>query len=144
DRGPTPIDAEDGEPMSAEDVAAIQAVARSLPTDRRTVLAGWANDGKGAHRPWAGSVLHQRTYEISRAAIACVEHLWDDTDPDALTRAALATVIGEDLHPTWRTGAVFGSLSTPEATRLAEIAALFAQDDDAVVTDLGARLAATA
>ena len=44
-------------------------------------------------------------------------------------RAALTMAIGEDLQPAWSTGAVLGSLTFPQAQRLAEIAEAFSSDD---------------
>lgn len=136
-------DLDEGEVMSDEDVAAVRSAAKTLADEHRHTLVGWSKDGERDGRPWAGNVLTRRTWEIGRAAIACARHL-HDPDGDGLTRAALAIVIGEDLQATWRTGAVLGSLSIEEAQRLHDVAEAFGRDDDAVVTDLGTRLAATA
>ena len=83
----------------------------------------------------------QRTYAINLAALRCATHLWDADDPDALTRAALTLAIGGDLQPSWLTGAVLGSLTIDQATRLEDIAAAFGADDTQTAADLGGVLA---
>lgn len=128
----------EGEPMPAEDVAAVRARATALGEDQRQMLARWAAEGKSAGRPWAGNVLTQRGWNISRAAILCAAELHDADDPDALTRAALTLAMGGmGLHPTWTTGAVLGCLRTSEAAALADLAGRYATNDDAVVASIG-------
>jgi hypothetical protein len=71
------------------------------------------------------SITSERRYRICLAALDCAVELLHPThaDPEFGVRAALALVIGEELQPTWTTGAVLGSLTTTQAIRLSEITA---------------------
>lgn len=132
----------DGGPMI--DGTATRAAAQALPAGAVAVMRRWLADAKRQGRPWGPPTTDQwptRTVALVDAAVACLTHLSDDAEPDTLTRAALSVVLGEDVPPTWHTGAVVGSLTIGEAHRLTQIAGAFAADDDATVATLG-RIAA--
>lgn len=123
-------DLDDGPHMDTDDGAALRSAAAALPDHQRDHLAAWQAEAKLSGRGW-GAVKPaptQRTHAVVLAALRCVTELWDDDDPDALTRAALSLVIGEDIQPAWRTGAVLGSLTIDEALDLEELAACFASN----------------
>jgi len=133
---------DDGDPVSADTVQALRDTVAGLDDRQSAQLGQWARDAVTQRRPWASSDVTERTHAIALAAIACVRHMHDDDEPDGLTRAALGEVIGEDLHPTWRTGAVLGSLSIDEAQRLARLVARFVAGTDTTVAAISARVAA--
>lgn len=117
---------------TAEAIKAQAADPSVLAEGRQYVASRWAGEAERHGRPWTaeGGVVHERHAAVLHAAIACAQHLYDEDDgQDALARAALALVVGEEVQPTWRTGAVLGSLTTAQAQRLTEIAALFAEGD---------------
>lgn len=124
---------DDGQPMTDQQAAAVVAATTDWPAERAQQAAAWANEAKRGARPFhlAPDQRTQRTGAILLAAVACLDHLWDDdpADLDQLVRAALTMAIGEDLQPAWPTGAVLGSLTLTQAQRLAEIAEAFASDD---------------
>lgn len=124
---------DDGQPMTDQQAADVVAATTDWPAERAQQAAAWANEAKRGARPFhlAPDQRTARTGAILLAAVACLDHLWDDdpADLDQLVRAALTMAIGEDLQPAWSTGAVLGSLTFPQAQRLAEIAEAFASDD---------------
>ena len=130
---PALVALDDGPALPEGTFAEIKAHADAeLADGRRYVASRWAGEGQRHGRPWTaeGGVVHERHAAVLHAAIACAAHLYDEDDGlDGLTRAALAMVLGEEVQPAWRTGAALGSLTTAQAKRLAEIAALFAQGD---------------
>lgn len=142
ERAPALRPLDDGDPMPVDTVQALRDTVAALDDRQSAQLNRWARDAVTQRRPWASSDVTERTHAIAVAAIACVRHLHDDDEPDGLTRAALGEVLGENLQPTWRTGAVLGSLTIDEARHLATLAAGFAADDDATVAAIGARMAA--
>ena len=119
---------------------ALAAAIEAMPPAHRALAASWQAGGRNQRRSW-GSVhpgkMTSRTHALNLAAMRCATALHDDDDPDALTRAALSLVIGEDVQPTWLTGAVIGSLTIDQANRLEEIAASFAAGDDTTTRQLG-------
>ena len=119
---------------------ALAAAIETMPPAHRALAASWQAGGRNQRRSW-GSVhpgkMTSRTHALNLAAMRCATALHDDDDPDALTRAALSLVIGEDVQPTWLTGAVIGSLTIDQANRLEEIAASFAAGDDTTTRQLG-------
>ena len=119
---------------------ALAAAIETLPPAQRALAASWQAGGRSQQRSW-GSVhpgkMTSRTHALNLAAMRCATALHDDDDPDALTRAALSLVIGEDVQPTWLTGAIIGSLTIDQANRLEEIAASFAAGDDTTTRQLG-------
>ncbi len=130
---------EDGGLVPDEEVAPARAIYDALADDRRRVVNRWAGDAKRQGRPWAspkGTPWTMRGLSLLISATHCVTHLWDDEEPEALTRAALALVTGEDLQPTWTTGGVLGSLTIDQAQRLDDIATAFAAGDDTTTTAL--------
>lgn len=129
---PTRLDApppDNGPAVPDEDVAAITRAGNNLQIERRQRVAAWVQEAKRAGQPW-GPVngMAERTFALYVAAVRCARELWDDEHPDALTRAALSLVIGEDVQPAWSTGAVIGSLTIAEAERLDELAATYATE----------------
>ena len=83
------------------------------------------------------------TAALNLAALRCATCLHDDTDPDALTRAALSIVVGEDVAPSWATGAIIGSLNIDQANALEELAARFGAGDDTTTRQLGLKVVAS-
>lgn len=135
---------DDGTPPSPADEAAIVAAVAALTAPQRAVLLGWARDGRTAQREWAGGTDKRtaRTVAIQAAACAAVAAYWDDDDPDMLTRLVLAAVIGEDLQPAWRTGAVLGALTVAQAHQLHQYADAFAASEPSAVAHHGALVTA--
>lgn len=159
DPAPTPVDApavpdgpqhprqwsigDEGGPVDAATLAILQAATASLDGARLDVCRQWVHDARTAGRPFAvrPEDITVRIAAVTGAVVACLANLYDPDDPDALTRAALARVLGHDLEDGWGTGAVIGALTTDRADRLADIAEAFASDTD-VAADLGARVIA--
>lgn len=131
------------------DVAVCDAVADAilaLGEDRIATFAGWQHAAKTAGRPWvdmiAGKPWSARSHAAAVAMGACLTHLWDDDDPDALTRAALRVVLGDDaVQPSFTTGGLLGTLTADEARRLTQIATAFGRDEPAAIESLGLAVA---
>lgn len=135
---PTRDTGDDGAATPAER-GKLKARVAAMTDAQQAVLRMWGGDGQRQSRPWAGAQC-ARHAAICNAALACITHLDDVDDSEALTRAALAETLGADLEPSWLTGAVLGSLTLDEAQRLHQIADAFGEGDDDTVTRLGARL----
>jgi len=138
---PLPTPNETSGKVDPEKIAAGEAAAAALPTHKFAHGAGWRQQHKLTGRTWPRGTS-RRGFAVATAAIACLTHLWDDDDPDALTRAAVTTVLDLDRLPDgWETGAILGSLSTPQADRLTQLAEA-AASDETVLADLGQRVTA--
>ena len=127
--------------------AALAAAVEAMDHAHRQLAAVWRRDGRVQRRSWGSArpgEMTERTFALDTAAMRCASALYDDDDPDALTRAALSLVIGEDVQPAWLTGAVIGSLTVDQAQRLEEIAARFAAGDEATTRQLGVAVARVA
>ena len=135
-----------GEMVASGICDGLAAQCRTLPSPARGTLRRWLVDAKQAQRPFSPPKTgpwSTQTYAAVNAAHACLTHLWDDEQPDALTRAALALVLGDDIvQPALRTGGLIGSLTPDEAKRLAQIAVAFGRSDADVCAQLGALVAA--
>lgn len=130
---------DDGGPAPVADVKALTARIEELPKANRQTAKGWTEEGRIAGRPWGSTkAMSVRTHALIDAATACAAHLYDPERPDDLTRAALTLVLDDELQPSWRTGALIGSLTIDEAHRLASIAVAFGDDDTKTVQSLGA------
>lgn len=129
-----------GDEVGADVLAAAAQDALTLPPERTAMVKPWKAAARRQGRPWP-SASTQRGYLINFAALACLRHLWDDDEPEALVRAAMSMAIDTDVQPSWTTGAVFGSLSAAEAQRLERIASAFTEDTD-VAAELGRRCVA--
>lgn len=134
------IEGGDGQPADPAALAAAAEDAMTLPGERMTLVGPWKVDARRQGRPWPAASV-ERGYATNVAAAACLRHLWDDDDPEALIRAALSVAIGTDVRPSWTTGGLLGSLTTAQANRLAQIASSFPQDSE-VAADLGRRCVA--
>ena len=138
---PTP----DEGPIVADSATAALHVDSAAATDAmRETFRTWAWEAKTQHRPWGRVVAGEmttRTHAINHAALTCAA-LWP-TDTDLRTRWALAYVIGEDLQPTWRTGAVLGSLTIEQAHELAAVADRYAAGDPTTCAVINAATPAT-
>lgn len=137
---------DDGPAVDEGDREALKARAAQLDAGRAAMCSAWRAEGKRHGAPWGGvdeaGAWTRRCWSDNRAALWCVEHLWDDEDPEALTRAALAIVTGEDVQPAWPVGAVIGALTIDQADQLADIAAAFGAGDADTCARLGAQLTA--
>ncbi len=136
---------DDGGPCEHSEREALKARAAELDQPRVHQCAGWRAEGKRGRNPWGGVVdgaWTMRCFADNRAALLCSLHLYDAEDPDALTRAALALVLGQDLQPTWTTGAVIGSLTIEQADQLAAVAEAFGRGDTETCAALGLRITA--
>ena len=102
--------------------AATLAAFRALPEERRHRVTAWQAQGNHAGRSWEARPEGSTRWAIvvNTAAIGVARH----TDDDDIARAWLSLVIGEDEVQTFPPGALFGSLSGTEATRLAELTEL--------------------
>ncbi|MEO6627900.1 MAG: hypothetical protein ABIP03_04960 [Aquihabitans sp.] len=136
---------DDGGLVDAGDADAIISAITKMPKERKQRAAAWGRQAKADGQPWgsiAKTKMTTRTWALNQAAMRCTMELHDDDEPDALTRAALSIVIGEDVQPSWSTGAVIGTLAISEAHRLEALAAAFGAGDQRAASQLG--LAATA
>lgn len=147
---PTPKMAPTSTTVSAAACDALKASFSELPAERVMAFRGWMAQGVEAGVDWQpnrpdGTAWGVREYSIVNAVHECLVHLWDDDNPDALTRAALGVVLGDyAVQPIHATGAVLGSLDPDEAKRLARIAVAFGRDDTATVQRLGTAVVAVA
>jgi hypothetical protein len=85
----------------------------------------------------------ERCYWNNQVALSCTSCMWDASDPDALTRAAISVVTGRVIDPMWSTGALIGALSIDECKELARMAEAFGADDATICAQLGAHLVLT-
>ena len=138
---PTP----DEGPIVADSATAALHVASAAATDAmRETFRTWVWEAKTQKRPWGRVVAGEmttRTHAINHAALTCAAH-WP-TDTDLRTRWALAYILGEDLEPTWRTGAVLGSLTIEQAHDLAAVADRYAAGDPTTCAVINAATPAT-
>ena len=133
---PTP---DDGPIVADSTTAALQAASLMLGDDQRELARTWAWEAKTQHRPWGivrPGEMTTRTHAINHAALACAVHLDDET-----TRLAISAVTGTELQPTWRTGAVLGSLTIAQAQDLRTYAERVGAGHGDTVADLGHRFA---
>lgn len=119
---------EDG-PVMAEptDVDWQRQVMRQMTEDQQAEVLQWIRDAQSAGVPWAMSPAGQptplRRLEIARAALELAQLVGHTPGDDTGPRAALALVIGEDAQqPVHHVGALLGTLTTEQATQLAELA----------------------
>lgn len=139
----------DDDGAAVVDVTVCDALAtrvRGLADPRVLQFRAWLTDGKTVGRMLHGMVEGKawphRTHATVLAMCTCLTDLWDDDDADALTRAALRVVIGGDeVHPTFPTGALLCSLTPDEARQLTQIAAAFGRSEPDVCAQLGATVA---
>jgi hypothetical protein len=98
-----------------------------MTAEQQAEVLQWIRDAQAAGVPWAMSPAGQptplRRLEIARAALELAQldgHTpGDDTGP----RAALTLVIGDTAEqPVHRVGGLLGTLTTEQATQLAELA----------------------
>jgi hypothetical protein len=133
---------DDGEEVSDAEASALRPFMDALPQDRLDLARSWQHQGRTSLRPWhrhTDAPRYARPFAITIAAVRCLTHLWDDDEPEELTRAALALTINEPfLPPSWPTGAVLGSLTIDQAQRLDDIATAFAGGDNTTTADLAA------
>lgn len=123
-------------PVAADELVAAMA---QLSAEARDHGAAWVAEAKRHDAPWGsfGLRMSVRTHATYMASVACLTHLYDPDDPDALTRAALAMVLGEEIQPAITTGAAVGSLDLDQAQRLADIANAFGRGETTTCADLG-------
>ena len=91
----------------------------------------WVRDAARAHVDWRIGIEDkfstERRYALSYVAVDLAEHLCAGADDfkveDAVARAALAMVIGDDAHqPVMAVGGLIGTLTIDQARRLVRIA----------------------
>ena len=126
----TPKTAPEGGPADADKVVALLERARSDAGVAATVNR-WVRDAARAHVDWRIGIEDQfsteRRYALSYVAVDLAEHLCAGADDfnaeDAVARAALAMVIGDDAHqPILAVGGLIGTLTIDQARRLVRIA----------------------
>ena len=124
----TPATAPEGGTVDAAKVQALRDKARADDVVART-MRRWIEDGQRHKVPWAvgdGAQATERRYALTAAALALAEHLAADRDvagSDAVARAALTLVIGDDAHqPVMAVGGLIGTLTIDQARRLVRIA----------------------
>jgi hypothetical protein len=122
-----------GGPIDADLSLAVSGGFATLDDERKALAGSWAKDGKLGERHWAvgADSLTPRLLAVYAAVLSCLRNLWDSDgapDCDRTTRAALSLVIGEDVQPAWRTGAIFGAITIDQAQRLDEMAVAFTVD----------------
>lgn len=120
---------EDGPNVDDSDAAAIRTAIGALEGDDLNTIRAWTRDANKQDRPWSdGSNIHARGFAIARSALRCIR-AFPYGGRDNKTRAAIAYVIGDDLQPAWRTGAVLGSLTADQADQLADLADAYKAKD---------------
>jgi hypothetical protein len=113
---------DEGPEVGAVDVDGLRAEFASLDDRLRHDVARWAMEAGRAGRTWTmqkKGPVSRRRWEVSRAALALAALADGD---DAIARAALALVLGEDDCQTHPIGALLGTLTIEEADRVAAIA----------------------
>lgn len=123
---PTP---DDGGPAPDGAAEAVRAAAKKLAQPERDIAKAWGTEAKRQGRPWgsvAAGTMTERTLAVNTAGLRCLHAFGTD---EAKTRRAIEFALGIDVAPSWRTGAIFGSLSIAEATALEELAALYLAGD---------------
>ena len=111
------------------EAAAVRTAAKNLDADQKATAAAWGADAKRLHRPWGTVVAGQmteRTLAINLAALRCLLAFGTN---ETKTRTAIACGLGEDVQPSWQTGAIFGSLTTDQANEIEDIAARYLAGD---------------
>ncbi|HET7326002.1 MAG TPA: LAGLIDADG family homing endonuclease, partial [Nocardioidaceae bacterium] len=133
----------DGAPVDPADIEALKALVAGLDQRGRELAKRWAFEAREAGRGFDQfAEMRTRTLAVATAAMRCAAGLHDVDEPEALTRAALAEVTGQPVHPTWPLGAVLGGLTKTRAERLTALAEAFAAGDDDATRLLGAQIAA--
>lgn len=124
---------DDGAIATDEDATALRAAIARLEGDHLDKVRAWVRDARDQGRPWTdGDTMTVRGWTIGRAALRCIAAWQNQGWTEPRTRAALAYVVGEELHPTWTTGAVLGLLTTDQATELANVVAAYQARDKTV------------
>lgn len=148
DEGPTlrPRPDADGVTVDAAVCADVARSVRELDADRRAQFRAWLIEAKKAGRAIMhmvdGEAWPATTHALIVAMGACLVHLWDDGDPTALTRAALAIALGDDaVQPTFSTGALLATLTPDEARRITQIAVAFGRSEPDTCAALGLAVA---
>jgi hypothetical protein len=122
--------APEGGPADADKVVALLERAKSNKAVAATV-GRWVRDAARAHVDWRIGIEDkfstERRYALSYVAVDLAEHLCAGADDfkveDAVARAALAMVIGDDAHqPILAVGGLIGTLTIDQARRLVRIA----------------------
>jgi hypothetical protein len=142
ERAPAPWPIDEGDMVSDDDLAALRARIGNLGDWQKWRLHAWLAEGREQERPWDSTEagMSARRWSIARAALRCLVADFaeeEGADRDRMVRAALTAVIDEDVQPTWRTGAVLGSLTAEQAEQLAHLADLFAANDQNTLNHLG-------
>ena len=120
---------DNGDMADDGDAVALREAIAGLAPDRLDKMRAWVRGANEQGRPWTESAdMSLRGWAIGRAALHAIKAWHDVGHTEARTRAALAYVTGEDLHPTWATGAVLGSLTVDQANELADLVAAYKAD----------------
>ena len=126
----TPKTAPEGGPADLVKVVALLERAKSNKAVAATV-GRWVRDALRAHVDWRIGIEDkfstERRYALSYVAVDLAEHLCAGADDfkveDAVARAALAMIIGDDAHqPVMAVGGLIGTLTIDQARRLVRIA----------------------
>lgn len=123
---------EDSPPADTEHIDGLKATIRGLAEADHKVamLTHWARQGTAGNRPWDSTAgMTVRCWTIARATVRFLVCIGAD---DKRLRMALAYILGDDLHETWSTGAVLGSLTTAQAEELAQVADAYRAKDATV------------
>lgn len=129
---------DDGPDVSDDDATVLREAVGKLTGEDMDTMRCWVLDAKAQERPWSsGETISERGFAVCRAALRCIR-AFPYSGRDARTRAAIAYVLVEDLQPSWRTGAVLGSLSTDQADQLADLADAYLAKDKTARTVIDA------
>lgn len=139
-------ESDDEATVDATVCAALAQSVKAMDVTRTTRFRDWLIEAQRAGRALGtmaeGKRWSARTHALIVAMAACLEHLWDDDDPNALVRAALAVALGDDeVQPTFSTGGLLGTLSADEARRLTQIAVAFGRSEPDTCAALGMAVA---
>lgn len=126
---------DDGTLATDEDATALRSTIAALPEDQLATIRAWVRDANAQQRPWTdGNDMTTRGWAIGRCAIRAIKAWHADGRANTRLRAVLAYVLVEDLHPTWTTGAVLGSLTLAQAEQAADVIAAYQARDKTVKT----------
>lgn len=132
---------DDGAPPDPTMELRVKALLAQVGPAQQERLAAWAKGGVRLGARW-DDALTARTATVTLAAVCCARHLWDDSDPDALPRAAITEVTGTD--PGDDLGAALARLTRDQAERLVEITERFTASDQTVLERLAEHAIAAA
>ena len=115
---------DDGDPITEDDYTALRTRLQQHPC--LDLIGTWGQEAVAAGHPFGIQGRRQRQAEIVRAVMMLAPQ------GDDMARVLLEVVTGDEMQPTFTTGAALGLLSVEQATRLHEVAKATAENPDAL------------